>query len=51
MMKPAIKQHRHERAGLSLFPYSVWAFLFILVPLFFVAYYAFTDENLDFFIM
>ena len=48
MMKPAVKQHRHERAGLSLFPYSVWAFLFILVPLFFVAYYAFTDENFVF---
>ena len=31
-----------------LAPYSVWAFLFILVPLIFVAYYAFTDQNFNF---
>ena len=29
---------------LCLGPYSVWAALFIVVPLLFVAYYAFTDE-------
>jgi len=34
--------------GLSLAPYSVWALLFILVPLFFVAYYAFTDNSFHF---
>ena len=31
-----------------LAPYSVWALLFILVPLIFVAYYAFTDSNFNF---
>ena len=29
-------------------PYTVWAMLFILVPLVFIAYYAFTDDNFNF---
>lgn len=33
---------------LCLAPYSVWAFLFILVPLAFIAYYAFTDSAFHF---
>ena len=33
---------------LTLTPYSVWAVLFILVPLVFVAYYAFTDSDYSF---
>ena len=33
---------------LVLAPYSVWAVLFIVVPLIFVAYYAFTDSALHF---
>lgn len=33
---------------LALGPYSIWAALFILVPLLFVAYYAFTDNNFQF---
>ena len=33
---------------LALAPYSVWALLFIVVPLIFVAYYAFTDNNYRF---
>ncbi len=33
---------------LALAPYSVWALLFIIVPLIFVAYYAFTDNNYSF---
>ena len=41
-----------RRAGLiqrlTLAPYSVWAVLFIVVPLFFVAYYAFTDAQFNF---
>ena len=40
------------RQGLAyrmvLAPYSLWALLFILVPLIFVAYYAFTDQNFNF---
>ena len=31
-----------------LAPYSLWALLFILVPLGFVAYYAFTDNSFAF---
>ena len=41
-----------RRAGLvqrlTLAPYSVWAVLFIVVPLIFVAYYAFTDTDFNF---
>ena len=33
---------------LALAPYSVWAVLFIVVPLLFVAYYAFTDLDFRF---
>ena len=33
---------------ITLLPYSVWAALFILVPLIFVAYYAFTDSDFNF---
>lgn len=33
---------------LALIPYGAWAVLFILVPLFFVAYYAFTDNAFNF---
>lgn len=33
---------------LTLAPYSLWAFLFIVVPLIFVAYYAFTDSAYNF---
>ena len=32
----------------ALLPYSIWALLFILVPLVFVAYYAFTDNQFNF---
>ena len=32
----------------TLTPYGAWAVLFILVPLFFVAYYAFTDNSFHF---
>jgi len=37
-----------KRAGGLLFPYSLWAALFIVVPLVFVAYYAFTDNSFAF---
>lgn len=32
----------------ALTPYSIWAFLFILVPMLFIAYYAFTDNSFNF---
>ena len=46
------KRIRSQRSDLAaqrlvLAPYSVWAVLFILVPLAFVAYYAFTDSELQ----
>lgn len=42
-------QRRVLRADhLALGPYGIWAVLFILVPLVFVAYYAFTDVNFQF---
>ena len=34
--------------GLVSAPYELWAVLFILVPLAFVAYYAFTDNDFRF---
>ena len=42
---------REKKAGIynaALAPYSIWSVLFILVPLLFVAYYAFTDNNFQF---
>ena len=32
----------------ALVPYSIWALLFILVPLVFIGYYAFTDNSFNF---
>lgn len=32
----------------ALMPYSIWALLFILVPLAFIGYYAFTDNSFNF---
>lgn len=34
--------------GVALTPYSVWSLLFVVVPLIFVAYYAFTDNQFNF---
>ena len=42
----AARTLRTERAVLA--PYSIWALLFVLVPLIFVAYYAFTDNSFAF---
>ena len=47
-MKKTLQKQHSRTAGLALAPYSVWSLLFILVPLVFVAYYAFTDENFRF---
>ena len=47
-----MKKNTSKRLGLvermTLTPYSVWALLFILVPLVFIAYYAFTDNSFHF---
>ena len=42
------KKTRSLIRHLTLTPYSVWAVLFIIVPLIFVAYYAFTDQSFRF---
>lgn len=34
--------------GAALTPYSVWSVLFVVVPLIFIAYYAFTDNQFNF---
>ena len=44
----SVKGQRSLIQRLALAPYSVWAVLFIVVPLLFVAYYAFTDQNFHF---
>lgn len=47
-MKKASKVRGSLVQRLTLTPYSLWALLFILVPLIFVAYYAFTDSDFNF---
>ncbi|MBQ6365094.1 MAG: ABC transporter permease [Oscillospiraceae bacterium] len=46
-MNPTIKK-RSLSQFFCLTPYSVWAVLFIVVPLIFIAYYALTDNNYAF---
>lgn len=47
--KQPLKQTTNKLSKwLALTPYSIWAFLFIVVPLIFVAYYALTDNNYNF---
>lgn len=49
-----IKSANKQQARISrmyrtaLAPYSIWSLLFIVVPLAFIAYYAFTDDNFIF---
>lgn len=47
-MNRGIKKQTSLIQRLCLAPYSVWAALFIAVPLIFVAYYAFTDNDFRF---
>jgi len=39
---------KSRTGGPALMPYTLWALLFIIVPLGFVAYYAFTDDSFAF---
>ena len=48
MKKLDCRKERACGAGAALAPYTVWAAIFVLVPLLFVAYYAFTDNNFQF---
>ena len=41
-------QNSRSFSGALLAPYSLWAAIFILVPLAFIAYYAFTDNSFQF---
>ena len=47
-MNSGVKKQTSLVQRLCLAPYSVWAALFIIVPLIFVAYYAFTDSSFSF---
>ena len=50
-MNKITRGRRDRRAGLfgiELLPYSLWSLLFIVVPLIFVAYYAFTNNSFGF---
>ena len=42
----ALRTHSSYRAALA--PYSLWSVLFVIVPLVFIAFYAFTDNNFEF---
>ena len=44
----AVRRRSSRIEQLCLAPYSFWAVLFIVVPLIFVAYYAFTDNSFRF---
>ena len=44
----AVRRRSSRIEWFCLSPYSAWALLFIVVPLIFVAYYAFTDKNFQF---
>ena len=48
MNRNTVKKRSSLIERLTLAPYSVWAVLFIVVPLIFVAYYAFTDSDYNF---
>ncbi len=48
MTEKKIKDRGSLVTRLTLAPYSFWAALFIIVPLLFIAYYAFTDANFNF---
>lgn len=47
-MKTANRRHPQNGYAMALAPYAVWSALFIVVPLAFIAYYAFTDNQFAF---
>ncbi len=46
MKRTALKEKSSSHVALT--PYSIWAVLFIIVPMAFIVYYAFTDNNFQF---
>lgn len=47
-MKKTHISHSQNTYRAAITPYSVWSMLFVIVPLIFIAYYAFTDNNFTF---
>ena len=47
-MKKTHISHSRNTYRAAMTPYSVWSMLFVIVPLIFIAYYAFTDNNFAF---
>lgn len=47
-MKKTHISHLQNTYRAAITPYSVWSMLFVIVPLIFIAYYAFTDNNFTF---
>ncbi len=47
-MSNASRKRRNRNCRMALAPYSLWALLFILVPMLFIAYYSFTDNSFQF---
>lgn len=47
-MNTANRKHPQNGYRMALAPYSVWSMLFVIVPLVFIAYYAFTDNQFAF---
>lgn len=47
-MSTANRKHRQSAYRAALAPYSVWSLLFVVIPLAFIAYYAFTDNQFAF---
>ena len=44
------REEKKSRRGMNVavLPYSLWSLIFVVVPLIFIAYYAFTDDNFNF---
>ena len=47
-MRTANRRHPQNGYRMALAPYSIWSALFVVVPLAFIAYYAFTDNQFAF---
>ena len=47
-MRTANRRHSQNGYRMALAPYSLWSALFVVVPLAFIAYYAFTDNQFAF---
>ena len=48
MSKNKLQRRKFNSYNGALLPYSIWAVLFVLIPLVFVGYYALTDNNFNF---